>query len=67
MNGNAPRGTGRRTKTDLRAGKLSGMAWHAPGKTRPATTDAEQDFLLGKEDARDAPLLPPSAPGEMEE
>ncbi len=58
MNGGAPRGTGGRTKTDLRSGRLSAMDQPAAGKTQRATTDAEQDFLLGEN-------APPSAPGEI--
>ena len=64
MEGGAPRGPGGRTKTDLRAGRLSAMTPPAAGKMQRATTDAEQDFLLG---AKDLQPLPAPAPGKMAE
>lgn len=64
MEGGAPRGPGGRTKTDLRSGRLSAMDQPALGKKHHATTDAEQDFLLG---AKDLQPLPAPAPGKMAE
>ena len=57
MESGAPRGPNGRTKTDLRSGRLSAMDRPTLGKTQHATTDAEQDFLLGEK-------APPPAPGE---
>ena len=64
MDGDAPHSAGGRTKTDLRRGKLSEMTEVAGAKAQRATTNAEQDFLLGRDVA---PAPPPSSsePGEI--